>query len=166
MDTIRIDIDKEKNEIKVYNNGKGIPIIQHKDEKMFVPTMIFGHLLTSSNFNDEEEKVTGGRNGFGAKLCNVFSKKFVVETGTYQIEFRKSHKPEIPLLFLFFFVNLACKEYKKQFKQSWGENMSKAGEPKVKEFDGGDFTRVTFQPDLLKFNMETLDDNTIALLSR
>ena len=83
MDTIRIDIDKEKNEIKVYNNGKGIPIIQHKDEKMFVPTMIFGHLLTSSNFNDEEEKVTGGRNGFGAKLCNVFSKKFVVETGMY-----------------------------------------------------------------------------------
>ena len=81
MDTIRIDIDKEKNEIKVYNNGKGIPIIQHKDEKMFVPTMIFGHLLTSSNFNDEEEKVTGGRNGFGAKLCNVFSKKFTVETG-------------------------------------------------------------------------------------
>ena len=84
MDTIRIDIDKEKNEIKVYNNGKGIPIIQHKDEKMFVPTMIFGHLLTSSNFNDEEEKVTGGRNGFGAKLCNVFSKKFTVETGNYK----------------------------------------------------------------------------------
>ena len=81
MDTIRIDIDKEKNEIKVYNNGKGIPIVQHKDEKMFVPTMIFGHLLTSSNFNDEEEKTTGGRNGFGAKLCNVFSKKFTVETG-------------------------------------------------------------------------------------
>ena len=81
MDTIRIDIDKEKNEIKIYNNGKGIPIVQHKDEKMFVPTMIFGHLLTSSNFNDEEEKVTGGRNGYGAKLCNVFSKKFTVETG-------------------------------------------------------------------------------------
>ena len=83
MDTIRIDIDKEKNEIKIYNNGKGIPIVQHKDEKMFVPTMIFGHLLTSSNFNDEEEKVTGGRNGYGAKLCNVFSKKFTVETGKY-----------------------------------------------------------------------------------
>ena len=44
--------------------------------------MIFGHLLTSSNFNDEEEKVTGGRNGYGAKLCNVFSNKFTVETGS------------------------------------------------------------------------------------
>ena len=39
------------------NNGKGIPVVEHKDEKMFVPTMIFGHLLTSSNFNDEEQKV-------------------------------------------------------------------------------------------------------------
>ena len=61
---------------------------------------------------------------------------------------------------------LACKEYKKQFKQSWGDNMSKAGEAKIKDFDGGDFTRVTFQPDLAKFNMETLDDDTIAVLSR
>ena len=47
---------------------------------MFVPTLIFGQLLTSSNYNDSEKKVTGGRNGYGAKLCNIFSKKFVVET--------------------------------------------------------------------------------------
>ena len=63
---------------QVFNNGKGIPVVMHKDEKMYVPTMIFGHLLTSSNFNDEDEKVTGGRNGYGAKLCNVFSTKFTV----------------------------------------------------------------------------------------
>jgi DNA topoisomerase-2 len=37
-------------------------------------------LLTSSNYNDEEKKVTGGRNGFGAKLANIFSTKFVLET--------------------------------------------------------------------------------------
>jgi len=43
----------------VWNNGKGIPVVEHKEEKMMVPTMIFGHLLTSSNYNDEEEKVTG-----------------------------------------------------------------------------------------------------------
>lgn len=75
----------------MYNNGKGIPVAMHKDEKMYVPTMIFGHLLTSSNYNDDEQKVTGGRNGYGAKLCNIFSNKFVVET--------------------------ASKEYKKNFKQ-------------------------------------------------
>lgn len=49
---------------------------------MYVPEMIFGTLLTSSNYNDDERKVTGGRNGFGAKLCNIFSTKFVLETST------------------------------------------------------------------------------------
>lgn len=44
--------------------------------------------------------------------------------------------------------------------------MSKAGDAKVKEFDGQDFTRVTFQPDLAKFNMEEMNDDTVALLSR
>lgn len=58
---------------------------------MYVPEMIFGTLLTSSNYNDDQRKVTGGRNGYGAKLCNIFSKKFVLET--------------------------SCKEYKKKFKQ-------------------------------------------------
>ena len=84
--------------------------------------------------------MTGGRNGFGAKLCNVFSTKFTVET--------------------------ADKKVKKSFKQSWGSNMSKAGEPKLKEFSGDEFTKITFSPDLKKFNMEKLDDDTVALMSR
>lgn len=73
---------RENNTISVWNNGKGIPVVIHKEEKMYVPTMIFGHLLTSSNYDDEEEKVTGGRNGYGAKLCNIFSHRFTVETAT------------------------------------------------------------------------------------
>jgi len=46
---------------------------------MYVPELIFGHLLTSSNYDDSEKKVVGGRNGYGAKLANVFSTKFEVE---------------------------------------------------------------------------------------
>ena len=42
--------------------------------------MIFGQLLTSSNYDDDEKKVTGGRNGYGAKLCNIFSTEFTIET--------------------------------------------------------------------------------------
>lgn len=141
MDVIRIDINQEQNTISVYNNGCGIPVVMHKEEKMFVPTMIFGHLLTSSNYNDEEEKVTGGRNGYGAKLCNIFSTKFTVET--------------------------ASKQYKKHFKQTWGSNMTKASEPKVKEAGkDDDFTKVTFSPDLSKFKMEKLEDDIVALMSR
>jgi DNA topoisomerase-2 len=91
MNTIKIDIDPEANMIRVWNNGKGIPVVQHKEEKMYVPTMIFGHLLTSSNYDDEQKKTTGGRNGYGAKLCNIFSKKFVVETSAhdYKLAFKQ-----------------------------------------------------------------------------
>lgn len=140
MDCIKIEIKPEENLISVWNNGKGIPVVMHKEENMFVPTMIFGHLLTSSNYNDNEEKVTGGRNGYGAKLCNIFSNKFTVETSS--------------------------REYRKQFKQTWGSNMTKASEPKVKDASGEDFTKITFMPDLSKFKMEKLDQDIVGLMCR
>lgn len=46
---------------------------------MYVPELIFGVLLTGSNYDDSEKRVVGGRNGYGAKLTNVYSKKFMVE---------------------------------------------------------------------------------------
>ncbi|NWU14364.1 TOP2A topoisomerase, partial [Cephalopterus ornatus] len=91
MSCIKVTIDVENSTISVWNNGKGIPVVEHKVEKVYVPALIFGQLLTSSNYDDNEKKVTGGRNGYGAKLCNIFSRKFTVETG--------------------------CREYKKLFKQ-------------------------------------------------
>lgn len=62
----------------------------HSVEKMYVPELIFGTLLTSSNYNDSQRKVTGGRNGYGAKLCNIFSSEFTVETSCS--ESKKSFK--------------------------------------------------------------------------
>ena len=35
--------------------------------------------MTGENFDDEEERYTGGRNGYGAKLANIFSNKFSVD---------------------------------------------------------------------------------------
>jgi DNA topoisomerase-2 len=43
----------------VYNNGLGIPVEVHKEEGVYVPELIFGHLLTSSNYNDKDAKVRG-----------------------------------------------------------------------------------------------------------
>ncbi|KAK3758650.1 hypothetical protein RRG08_013319 [Elysia crispata] len=140
MDCLKIEIDPEQNKIKIWNNGKGIPVVEHKTENMYVPTMIFGHLLTSSNYDDSEKKVTGGRNGYGAKLCNIFSKKFIVET--------------------------SAKEYKKAFKQTWTDNMGKTKEPTITDAKESDFTSVTFYPDLEKFKMEKLDDDVVALFTR
>lgn len=46
---------------------------------MFVPELVFGYLLTGSNFDDSTARLTGGRHGFGAKLTNIFSTEFTVE---------------------------------------------------------------------------------------
>ena len=80
MNKIMVDIDPIKNEIKIWNNGKGIPAKIHRKYNCYVAELVFGHLLTSSHYNDNQKKITGGRNGYGAKLTNVFSEKFIVET--------------------------------------------------------------------------------------
>ncbi|RKP21287.1 hypothetical protein ROZALSC1DRAFT_20652, partial [Rozella allomycis CSF55] len=137
MGVIRVDIDRENNVISVMNDGRGIPIEVHADEKVYVPELIFGHLLTSSNYNDSQKKVTGGRNGFGAKLCNIFSTEFVVET--------------------------ADSSKKKKFRQVFKKNMSEVGQPKIVDYSKDDFTKITFKPDLKRFGMETFDEDVEKL---
>jgi DNA topoisomerase-2 len=66
--------------ISVKNDGDGITTDIHPEYKVAVPELIFGNLLTSSNYNKEEEKIVGGKNGYGAKLTNIFSNRFEVKT--------------------------------------------------------------------------------------
>ena len=71
-DTIKVEYNKEEGFISVFNNGDiGIPVEMHPEHKMLVPTMIFGELLTSSNYNDDEKRTTGGRNGLGSKCIGL-----------------------------------------------------------------------------------------------
>jgi DNA topoisomerase-2 len=102
--------------------------------------MIFGHLLSSSNYKDDEAKVTGGRNGYGAKLCNIFSNKFTVET--------------------------ADSRQKKRYRLTWTKNMSTKGTPSITAHKGEDYTKITFTPDYSKFKMEGMDDDFEALVKR
>ncbi|KAJ9667630.1 DNA topoisomerase 2 [Coniosporium apollinis] len=140
MNEIKVTVDRELGEISVRNNGKGIPIEIHGKEGIYVPEMIFGHLLTSSNYDDDQQKVTGGRNGYGAKLCNVFSTEFTIET--------------------------ADSKAQKKYKQTWTDNMSKMGKAKITANKGDDFTKVTFKPDFEKFKMDGMDDDFEALAKR
>lgn len=61
-------MDQASGKISVWNDGAGIPIQMHKEHHIYVPELIFGNLLTGSNFDDDQKKTTGGRNGFGAKV--------------------------------------------------------------------------------------------------
>jgi DNA topoisomerase-2 len=145
MDRLDITIDAASNTISVRNNGKGIPVQMHKEHGVHVPTLIFGHLLTGSNFDDDEKKTTGGRNGYGAKLANVFSTRFVVDC--------------------------VDAEQGVKFHQVFTDNMSKSHEPTIKkctaaEIKAGDTVQITFSPDLRRFGMTELDEDTVALLSK
>ncbi|THH30396.1 hypothetical protein EUX98_g3787 [Antrodiella citrinella] len=141
MDTLKITIDAENNTISVYNNGRGIPIEMHSREKIYIPELIFGHLLSSSNYDDDEKKLTGGRNGYGAKLANIYSTEFTVET--------------------------ADKNSAQKYTQTWTDNMSKMGKAKItKNGKKEEYTRVTFKPDLIRFGMDAIDDDTVALLKK
>jgi DNA gyrase/topoisomerase IV subunit B len=71
---IDVHIDEQIGTIRVKNNGTSVPIEFHKDEKMYVPEMIFGNLLTSGNYNDEEERLVGGTNGIGSKCIHKNTK--------------------------------------------------------------------------------------------
>ncbi|XP_038905935.1 DNA topoisomerase 2 [Benincasa hispida] len=141
MDSVKVDIDVEQNCISVFNNGDGVPVEIHQEEKVYVPELIFGHLLTSSNYDDTEKKTTGGRNGYGAKLTNIFSTEFVIET--------------------------ADGKRMKKYKQVFNDNMGKKSEPIITKCKGGDnWTKVTFKPDLAKFNMTHLEDDVVALMKK
>jgi DNA topoisomerase II len=127
--------------ISVTNDGDGIPIEEHPTEKVWVPELIFGHLLTSGNYNKEEEKIVGGKNGYGAKLTNIFSRNFSVETRSPR--------------------------HGKKFKQSWSTNMSAAGKPSVAaDAAKGGFVTITYEPDLARFPGLVVEEMMLVLHTR
>lgn len=140
MNRIDVTIDASSNLIRVWNNGNGIPIAIHQEHQIYVPELIFGHLLTGSNFDDEEQKTTGGRNGYGAKLANIFSTEFIVET----VDSSRGLK----------------------FKQVFRDNMGTRSAPEVTKYSGTDYTCISFKPDIARFKMDCLDEDIVALLSK
>ena len=127
--------------ISVENDGDGLPVEMHPEYKVYAPELIFGHLLTSGNYNKQEEKIVGGKNGYGAKLTNIFSNTFTLET--------LNTKSGL------------------SYKQVWTEHMSKAGKPSIKTVSGKKgYVRITYQPDLSRFQGLDLDDMIQVLHTR
>ncbi|CAK3757994.1 DNA topoisomerase 2 [Lecanosticta acicola] len=141
MNEMRVWVNAEKGVIAVKNNGRGIPIEMHEKEGIYIPEMIFGHLLTSSNYDDDEAKVTGGRNGYGAKLTNIYSTQFQLET--------------------------VDSKTKQKYSQTWRKNMSIMEKAKIEKAKGSDdYTLITFMPDFNKFGMDKMDEDFEALVKR
>uniref|UniRef100_A0A6C0BF32 DNA topoisomerase (ATP-hydrolyzing) n=1 Tax=viral metagenome TaxID=1070528 RepID=A0A6C0BF32_9ZZZZ len=136
--SIKIVIDKNTGVIEVTNDGEGIEIEKHPEHGMYIPELIFGNLLTSTNYDDNEEKCIGGQNGIGAKACNIFSKFFEIET----VDSNK----------------------KKVYKQRFEDNMSKVNTPLIEKYTKKPYTTIRFMPDYAKFNMKGLTDDMYSLM--
>ena len=94
----RIVVTVSPTQIVVHNDGEGIPISVHPEYKVMIPELIFGHLLTSSNYDETEEKTVGGKNGYGAKLTNIYSREFVVATCDGKIAYEQTFRDNMAVV--------------------------------------------------------------------
>ena len=137
VSSIAVSIDKETGAVTIENNGPlgGISVRMHEKEGIWNPELVFGHLLTSTNYDDSQKRIVGGRNGYGAKLTNIYSSDFSIVI--------KDH------------------ETKQTYSQKWSNNMTVCEPPKIKKHSGATSSvAVTFTPDWRRFKMSKMD-NTI-----
>jgi len=124
VDPGRIDIMMDNSSISITNYGLPIPIEIHPDEKVYVPQMIFGSLLTSSNY--EVERHEAGTNGIGAKAANIFSTEFMV------------------------IIHDHIRHLK--YTQIWNNNMTIRGDPIIEQYTGKNSSvQVVYKMDFARF---------------
>lgn len=126
--------------IEVWNDGPGIEVVIHKEHNIYVPQMIFGELLTSSNYDDLEKKIVGGKNGYGAKLTNIFSTEFTIET--------------------------VDAERKLKYVQKFENNMWTKHEPVITKSTNSSYTKISFIPDFKKFGLSNLSIDMLSLMKK
>lgn len=138
---IKVSYNTEDNSISVQNDGEGISVEMHPSEKIHIPELIFGNLLTSGNY-DKKNKITGGKNGYGGKLANIFSTHFILET--------------------------VDSWNQKRYVQHFRDNMSIKEPPKITSCKGKPYTKITYYPDFIKFNQKSgkLTDGIIKLITK
>ena len=137
---IDVSIDKETGVITIMNDGRGIDVAMHEEHNLWIPEMIFGHLRTSTNYDKNEKKIVGGKNGFGFKLVLIYSTWGKIET----IDGERGLK------------------YIQEFK----DNLTEICKPKVTKNKSKPFTKVSFLPDYKRFGIDSLSDDMFNLLKK
>lgn len=135
---IPLIIDITKNSVKITNFGKPITIERHPtiENNPWIPYLIFGELRTSTNYNKNEEKSWSGKNGYGAKLTNIFSTEFIIDLcdGNYR------------------------------YTQRWYNNMLNYDEPIIKKCKKKPYSTVYYEMDFERFNMKEFSNSMMALM--
>ena len=123
------------------NDGNGIDVAKHPEYNIWIPEMIFGHLRTSTNYNKEEKKIVGGKNGFGFKLVLIWSVEGSVET----VDHIRGLK--------------YCQTFKNNLDEICEPKITKSGKTKP-------YTKISFKPDYKRLGINGLTADMIGLLTK
>ncbi len=137
----KITIAYDKNHFYIENDGEPIDVVQHPEHKVWVPQMIFAELLTSTNYDKDEKKLVGGKNGYGVKLVNIFAKQMK--------------------------VMVVDPTRKLSYEQSFSLNMTKINEPSVKATKTSKSSvAIHWEPDFARFGMTEITADMRKLIER
>jgi DNA topoisomerase-2 len=126
--------------ITLTNDGNGIDVSVHPEYNIWIPELIFGHLRTSTNYDKDEKKIVGGKNGFGFKLVLIWSSWGKIET----VDAKTGQK------------------YVQEFK----DNLNVIEKPHITKCKNKPYTSVSFKPDYKRLKINGLSPDFIALLKR
>jgi DNA topoisomerase-2 len=141
-------LDKNTGWHKIWNDGKPIPLDLFENSEDYIPEVLFGQLLSSSNYDDSEHRKTSGRNGVGATCINIFSDEFLLEI----------YNPA----------------FKAIYKQSWKNNMYDKTKPEFitdkKQFPINEgktgYTMISWKPDFKRFGMTGIEDDYLSVIEK
>ena len=134
-----IDISIESDgTITMINDGNGIDVAEK--DGVWIPELVFGHLRTSTNYNKEEKKIVGGKNGFGFKLVLIWSTYGRIET----VDHIRGLK----------------------YIQEYKNNLDDICKPSITKCKSKPYTKITFKPDYARFGISGLSQDMISLLKK
>ena len=128
--------------ITMTNDGNGIDVVKHPEEDTWIPEMIFAHLRTSTNYDKEQKKTTGGKNGFGVKLVFIWSAWGKIET----IDQKRGLK----------------------YTQEFENNLNVIKPPVIEKIAKSKkpFTKISFKPDYKRLKLAGLTPDMLNLFKR
>ena len=136
---IEVSVDDDGT-ITFLNDGNGVDVEKHPEHDIWIPEMIFAHLRTGTNYNKDEKKIVGGKNGFGVKLIYIWSTYGELET--------VDHKRGL------------------KYHQTYSNNLDVINPPTITKTKTKPYTKIVFKPDYQRFGLKTLTNDIIALFKK
>lgn len=129
---------EEDGTIAMVNDGNGIDVAQK--DGIWMPELVFAHLRTSTNYNKDEKRITGGKNGFGFKLVLIWSTYGRVET----VDHVRGLK----------------------YVQEYKNNLDEICSPVITKCKSKPYTKITFKPDYNRLGINGLTNDMMQLLKK